>query len=199
MSNIYYAANYKNKIINLLLKNKDFIKLINPKPSECEDLDIIDVLIGGEWIINGKKWEEQGHVFDYDFVDDTTTQEKTFVFVETDIDSISRDMFTDFNLYICIFTSKKLVRLNNSTVPTVKEVKEMGCFGSSTANRIDSLGQIIDKIINGNEKIHGIGTVKPVSRGFWKRYHPNNKYYGRCLTYHITNLNESDFEDECNY
>ena len=59
MSNIYYAASYKNKIINLLLKNKDFIKLMNPTPSECEDLDIVDVLIGGEWIINGKKWEEQ--------------------------------------------------------------------------------------------------------------------------------------------
>ena len=145
MSNIYYAANYKNKIINLLLKNKDFIKLMNPTPSECEDLDIVDVLIGGEWIINGKKWEEQGHVFDYDFVDDTTTQEKTFVFVETDIDTISMDMFSDFNLYICVFTSKKLVRLNSSTVPTAKEVKNMGYFASSTANRIDTLGQIIDK------------------------------------------------------
>lgn len=197
MSNIYYAASYKNKIINLLLKNKDFIKLMNPTPSECEDLDIVDVLIGGEWIINGKKWEEQGHVFDYDFVDDTTTQEKTFVFVETDIDTISMDMFSDFNLYICVFTSKKLVRLNSSTVPTAKEVKNMGYFASSTANRIDTLGQIIDKTINGNEKIAGIGTVKPVSRGHWTRYTPNNKYYGRCLKYHITNLSESDFEDEC--
>lgn len=86
MANLYYSASYKNKIINLLLKNKDFIKLINPTPSECEDLDIIDVLIGGTWFINGKKYEEQGHIFDYNFVDETTTEQKTFVFVETDID-----------------------------------------------------------------------------------------------------------------
>lgn len=196
MSNIHYAASYKNKIINLLLRNKNFIKLINPTPSECEDLDIIDVLIGGEWIINGKLWEEQGHIFDYDFVDDTTTQQKTFIFVETDIDGVDRSIFTNFTLYICLFTSKKLVRLTNRTTPTVKEVEEMGCFSSTTANRIDALGEVIDKIINGNEKIAGIGTVEPVPRGYWKRYTPNNNYYGRCLTYHISNLCEKDF-DEC--
>ena len=68
MSNFYNASEYKNKIINLLLKNKDFIKLIDPKPSECDQLDIIDVLIGGEWIVDGKNYYEQGHVFDYNFV-----------------------------------------------------------------------------------------------------------------------------------
>ena len=195
MNNIYYSASYKNKIINLLLKNEDFIKLINPTPSECEDLDIVDVLVGGEWIIDGQKWKEQGHIFDYDFVDDTTTQEKTFVFVETDIEQINKNIFTDFTLYICVFTPKNLVRLNSSTVPTVKEVKDMGYFAKATANRIDTLGQIIDKTINGNEQIVGIGTVTPVPRSHWKRYSPNSKYYGRCLAYRITNLCESDFED----
>lgn len=196
MSNIHYASSYKNKIINLLLKNKDFIKLINPTASECEDLDIVDVLIGGEWIIDGKKWKEQGHVFDHDFTDDTTTEQKTFVFVETDIDGVDRNIFTNFTLYICLFTAKELVRLTSETIPTVKQVKEMGCFAGATANRIDVLGEVIDKTINGNEKIAGIGTVTPAPRSYWKRYSPNNKYYGRCLAYHISNLCEKDF-DEC--
>lgn len=46
------------------------------------------MLLGGTWFFNGKKYEEQGQVFDHNFVDDTTVEEKTFVFVETDIDAI---------------------------------------------------------------------------------------------------------------
>lgn len=195
MSNLYYASAYKNKIINLLLANKNFIKLINPTPSECEELDIIDVLIGGEWIIDGKKWEEQGHIFDYNFANDTTTDQKTFVFVETDIPTITHNLFIEFNLYICIFTSKDLVRLTNETKPTVKEVKNMGYFAGSIGNRVDILCDAVDKILNGNEKIQGIGTLKPSSRGFCTNYSPNSTYYGKCLKYNITNINESDFNN----
>lgn len=195
MSNLYYASAYKNKIINLLLANKNFIKLINPTPSKCEELDIIDVLIGGEWIINGEKLKEQGHVFDYNFANEITTEQKTFVFVETDISTITDNLFTEFNLYICIFTIKDLVRLTNETKPTVKEVKEMGYFAGSTGNRIDILCDAVDKILNGNERIQGIGTLKPSPRGFCTFYSPNSKYYGKCLKYSITNLNESDFDN----
>lgn len=195
MANLYYAASYKNKIINLLLKNKDFIKLINPKPSECEDLDIVDVLIGGEWFINGKQYKEQGHIFDYDFVNDTTTDKKTFVFVETDIKTVTDNMFTDFNLYICIFTDKGLIRLTNRTVPTVQDVKDMGYFASTYANRIDVLCDIVDRILNGTDKLAGIGSVEPASNGYVSLYLPNSNYYGKCLKYHISNLNE--IEDEC--
>lgn len=195
MSNLYYAAAYKNKIINLLLANKNFIKLINPTPSKCEDLDIVDVLIGGEWIINGTKWEEQGHVFDYNFANETTVEQKTFVFVETDIPTIEKNLFMDFNLYICIFSEKDLVRLTSETKPTVKEVKDMGYFASSTGNRIDILCDCVDRILNGNEKVQGIGTLTPAPRGFLTNYCPNSNYYGKCLKYHITNL--SEIEDSC--
>lgn len=192
MSNsiFYYSAMYKNKIINLLLMNKNFVKLMNPTEPKHGDLDIIDVLVGGEWVIDGVKYKEQGQVFDYIFVNDTTTEQKTFCLVDTDIDSVKNNIFTDFYLYIYIFTSKELVRLTNNTTPTVKEVKEMGCFGSSSANRIDSLCTVIDETLNGNKKIKGIGTLKPIPRGFGKHYSPNTNYYGRCLIYHITNLND---------
>lgn len=196
MNTIYYATAYKNKIINLLLKNKKIIKLINPMPSRYKEIDIIDVLRGGEWIINDKKHVEQGYIFDHNFADQVTHQHKTFIFVETDIKNISKGIFADFNLYICIFTSKDLVRITKETSPTVDEVKKMGCYTNSNANRIDALGEVIDDIINGSEKIKGIGTVKPYPNGFWKNYSPNHKYYGKCLTYTVTNLCESDF-DEC--
>lgn len=196
MSNLYVSSKYKSDIINLLYRSDNFIKLINPIPSKCPDLDIIDVLNGGTWIINGKEWTEQGHVFDYNFVNETTTEKKTFVFVETDIDVIRDNIFTDFNLYVCIFTSKDLVRLNKSSSPTAKEVKNMGYFAtSSRGNRIDALCDCVDRILNGSSRINGIGDVKPASRNHMTTYLPNSNYYGKCLKYNITNYNPGG--DEC--
>lgn len=191
MTNLYNAASYKNKIISLLLKNSNFIKLMNPEPSECESIDLADVLLGGDWIIDGKKYYEQGQIFDYNFANDTTTEQKTFVFVETDIDSVKDNIFTSFNLYVCIFTYKDLVRITENSSPTVQDIKNMGYFASNFANRIDVLCDIVDRILNGTDKIQGIGDVKPASRGYVTMYSPNSKYYGKCLKYNISNYNES--------
>ena len=94
ISNLYAAEEYKNEIINLLCQSQNFIKLINP----TSDL--------------------YKYVFDYDFTDDALAEEKTFVFVDTDIDTIRDNMFTDFTLCVYVFTNKNLVRLNSSSVPT---------------------------------------------------------------------------------
>lgn len=196
MSAIHYASAYKNKIINLLLKNKNFIALINPLESKYQELDIIDVLLGGQWIINGEEVLEQGHVFDYDFVDDTVVEDKTFVFVETDIPYIERNTFSHLNMYICVFSEKELVRISDTSTPSVKQIKDMGCYAGRRANRVDALCEVIDKTLNGNDKIAGIGTIKPTERNHCTVYKPNSKYYGKCLRYTVTNLNE--IEDECN-
>ena len=164
MNSLEFSTIYKNKIINLLLKNKNFIQLINPTPNECEDIDTIDILLGGDWIIDGKKYHEQGYIFDYDFTDDTTDEEKTFVMVETDIEFVHKNTFVDFNLYVCIFTSKKLVRINEFTSPNIQQVKEMGYVVGNRANRIDILCNIVNKILNGNNNFPGIGSISPVDR-----------------------------------
>lgn len=190
MSNLYCAANYKNQIINLLLENKNLVKLIDPAPSECEYLDITDVLLGGEWIFGDKQYKEQGHIFDYDFVEESTSDAKTFLFVETDIGDVRQKMFMDFNLYIYIFTAKGHVRLTDRTSPTVQQVKDMGYFADKYANRIDVLCDIVDRTINGNERIQGIGALAPADKEFYTLYCPNSSYYGKRLKYSITNLNE---------
>ena len=189
MGNLYLSSDYKNTIISLLIKNENFVKLINPQPSKCSKIKIKDVLLGGTWIYDDVKYEEQGHVFDYNFVDETTTDEKTFVFVETDIDTVRQNMFTDFNLYICIFSAKSLVRITNDTVPSLTDIAEMGYKISDHGNRIDILCDVVDGILNGNKKIKGIGDVEPASRGYVTMYCPNSKYYGKCLKYKISNLN----------
>ena len=189
MSNYSYIIEYKQKIINMLLKDANLVKLINPKPNA--NVDIVDVLLGGSWIVNGKKVEEQGHIFDYNFVDETISDEKTFMFIETDIEYMKNSFFTDFNIYVYIFSSKNLIKLTNSSVPTVSDVRAMGYNVSRYANRIDIMVDIVDKILCGNHKIQGIGVVKPAERWPCAVYYPSTKYYGKCLKYHITNLYES--------
>ncbi len=187
---MYYAAAYKNKIINLLLDNENFIKLLSPEPPVCKRLDVTDVLLGGRWVYGGVVYEEQGQVFDYNFVSDITSDEKTFVFVETDIDTVDRNMFMDFNLYVCIFTSKNLVRLTDDTSPSVKQVRDMGYFADVYANRVDVLCDITDRILNGGKTFPGIGSLMPAPRKHVTIYCPNSKYYGKCLRYRISNYND---------
>lgn len=105
-------------------------------------------------------------------------------------------MFTDFNLYVFIFTAKKLVRLNKTTTPTAKQVKEMGFYASTTrGNRIGALCECVDRILNGSDKFISLGDVKPDPNNHISFYSPNNKYYGKCLKYNISNYNSGG--DEC--
>lgn len=190
MSDLYTASNYKNTIINLLIKNKDFVTLMNPQKPPNKNISTEDMLLGGTWFFNGKKYEVQGQVFDYNFIEDTTVEEKTFVFVETDIDMIRYHMFTDFNLYVCVFTAKPLVRITDDTIPSINDIEMMGYNAGHYGNRVDILCDVIDRILNGSRKIKGIGDVEPAQRGFCTIYSPNNKYYGKCLKYNISNYNE---------
>lgn len=195
MSNLYTASNYKNTIINLLIKNQDFITLMNPQEPPHKLMTTEDMLLGGTWFYNGQKYQEQGQVFDHNFVDETTTDQKTFVFVETDIDSIRQKFFIDFNLYICVFTSKDLVRITDDTIPSINDVEMMGYNVGHYGNRVDILCDVIDRILYSNQKIRGIGDVEPAKRDFCTIYSPNNKYYGKRLKYTISNFNE--IEAEC--
>lgn len=176
-----------------MLKNRNFVTVMNPiSDSKCEYLDDIDILLGGEWIYNGRKYEETGQIYDYNFVEDTVTKEKTFVFVETDIDNVTQNMFTNFNLYVCIFTTKGQVRITDHSSPTVKQIRDMGYITGVYANRIDVLCDIIDGILNGTDKINGIGNVRPADRGYCTIYLPSHKFYGKCLKYKIMNYSEDE-------
>lgn len=191
MPNLYNASIYKNKIIEILLKNKDFVKLINPHEPTTDKILEKEILLGGTFIIDGMKYEEQGYVFDYNFVDDTITDEKTFVFVEIpDINIINKGTFAEFYFYICIFTGKKLVKITNNTIPTINDVEKMGYDVGYFGNRIDILCDIVDRCINGNQKIKGIGNIEPAEHGFCSIFCPSPKFYGKKLKYHVKNLNE---------
>ena len=121
---------------------------------------------------------------------ETTKDVGAFVIVETAIEDIRQNMFTDFNIYVSIFASKELVRITDSTVPTVEQVKNMGYIAGTYGNRIDILCDIVDKQLNGKESLLGIGTLACSPKDFCTLYCPNDGYYGKRLKYTITNLHE---------
>lgn len=191
MSNLSFSGEYKDKIIKLLIKNEALVKLINPAPHP--DLDVSEVLMGGEWTINGKQVKEQGHIFDYNFVNDTITETKAFIFVETDNPAVVNNIFTEFNLYICVFAHKDIIKLNSSTTPKRSTMKKMGYIG----NRIDCLCDAVDRTINGRSDF-GIGDVSPAPRGYVSIYAPNSDFYGKVLKYTVRNYNSGGDACEVN-
>lgn len=179
----------KKIIIDLLLKNDTLRKLINPKENDL--LDETEVLLGGDWVIDGTKVSEQGHIFDYNFVDDTIKETKVFIFVETDIPLIDRRTnMADFSLYISIFADKSIIRLTDVSSPTKQEMKNLGYEG----NRIDMLCSVVDEILNGVD-VKGVGSLKPATMGFLKMYQPNRQYYGKVLTYQVKGYDDGG--DRC--
>ena len=195
MSVLKYTPRYKSNVINLLTNNDIFVKLLNPKEPVNPALNVEDVLLGGSWIIDGKKYTEQGYVFDYVFADDTTTEEKPFVFVEVYNSKVSDNILVDFEIYVYVCCGKKIITLDSTTAPTVSELREFGYVTGARANRVDVLCDCIHDIINDNYGIRGIGKITPFPNGFVIPYSPNNKYYGKCLRYQIRNYNGGD--DEC--
>ena len=177
MGIIQTSGNKKKIIIDLLLKNDMVKKLINP--TLHDDLDEKEILLGGEWVIDGKVVTEQGHIFDYNFVDDTITDAKVFIFVETDINNVYND-FANFNLYVSVFADKSLIRLSQESTPTKQEMKNEGYEG----NRIDILCGVIDELLNGKD-IQDVGNIKPAIMGYMKVYQPSRQFYGKVLTYTV--------------
>ena len=184
MAVLQFEGIYKNKIIKLLLADDIVVKMINPVLNPKLD-DITDVLLGFKGKIGYEIVEEQGYIFDHDFVDDTVTDEKTFIFVETQIPNISTTSpLIDFNLYFTVFTHNRLVDLNSLSTPTKNEMRKLGYIG----NRIDILCAAIDRIINGNSGL-GIGEVQPSKQNFSTVYKPKLEYYGKQLRYVVKGYN----------
>lgn len=189
MGIVQTSGEKKKIIIDLLLESDMVRKLINPQPNDL--LDETEILLGGDWVIDGDIVSEQGHIFDYNFVDDTITETKVFMFVETDIPTMTNNnRLAEFNLYVSIFADKSLIRLSQASSPTKQEMKNLGFEG----NRIDILCGVVDNLLNGRD-VKGVGNLQPATMGFVKMYQPNKQFYGKVLTYKVKGFNDGG--DRC--
>jgi hypothetical protein len=189
MEDMYWAGEYKSKIIKLIIKSDETIKLMNPQLDER--FDIQDILLGGKFEIDGSQVLLQGYVFDYYFVPSTIIESKVFICVETEVKNISDDTLSEFSLIVNVFTEKDNVAVNEGTIPTKTEMSQLGYAG----NRIDMLCQSIEKILRGR-KDFGIGKVKRNPLNYSTISAPTIDYYGRSLRYIVKNYTK-DSGDNC--
>lgn len=174
---------FKDKIIKKICKDDIVIKLLNPVGHE--ELDIEDILRGGKWQVDGELIEEQGYIFDFNYVNQTTTEEKAFICVEA-LPSYYQYPLIDVSLYIHIYVHRGIMQLTsnksvNPSSPTKNEMSELGYIG----NRCDQLIQAVGRLINGATDIGGISEIKPHNRGFIVLETINNNFYGKCLIYNV--------------
>lgn len=182
-SNEYYLTLFKSRIINKLCNDDMTVKLLAPTPNPR--LEIADVLRGGLWKFGTNVIEEQGHIFDYKYVDKTTDETKAFICVEV-LPSVFSYPTLDIIMYIHVYIHKSIMRLTTEgapkpSIPTSTEMAKYGFIG----NRCDQLTQAIGKLINGATDIGGISEIKPYNRGYIVLDIPNDNFYGKCMMFNV--------------
>lgn len=105
-------------------------------------------------------------VFPYPWLDDTVTEEKTFVCFDIDSPRVISQTIKTINLTVWEFSHENLMKMSNGT-------------------RTDVLASCIDKLLNG---FVGAGASQIELTGT-RRINPARRFYGRQLDYTIKDMN----------
>lgn len=189
----YYAANFKRKLINTLVSNDDITTIISPELKTGFDID--EILRGGtyEKTINGAKQKTtlQGYILDYYYAaSETTIENKLFICVETNVNSIEENIIGDMIADVWVFTPKTNVTLSDYSTPSMSDMNTLGYIG----NKIDCCIEIIEKLLRGSTK-YGLGMVRPVSRGYMTTSPPTSNYYGKKLSFTVKGYSPKEVDN----
>lgn len=105
-------------------------------------------------------------IFPYLYVDDTQTQEKSYICLEVDVPRTSNFTIKNMKLIVWSYCHKGIMRYSKK-----------GYVGT----RADCLSDMIDRELNGSQKF-GIGGLKLDSMTYFM---PSKNHYGRQLIYTI--------------
>ena len=114
---------YKNKLMEDLLTNKDIVKLLdsNVELSSAHKL-------------------AYSHVFPYEYIPDTVEEAKTFICFDVDVQESINKTFLLPTLYIWVFSHKSKLRLHEGGVQTDKLVSEIA--KAINGSRFYGLGEL---------------------------------------------------------
>ena len=85
------------------------------------------------------------YMFDYGYVDGTTTETNAYICVEADIPAVPTDSFQDIRIYVTVICHKLFMKLDPSKFTLI-------------GNRRDNLVRYIDSELNGSD-IFGVGKL----------------------------------------
>lgn len=160
--NLSELGAYKHKVAAIFANDPDIIDVLLGKVDEDADTD--EMLLGDDE-------DSCGHIYEYEYVDDTNETTDTYLCIETVMVKAPTDTAYRVYLYVFAYCHKKIMQ----------SYKKKGRVGT----RVDILAENVDRLLNGN-KDFGIGRLRLVSDDVYK---PNNSYYGRFLCYEAVDFN----------
>ncbi len=119
------------------------------------------------------------HIFDYQYVDETTKESTAYIWIEMEVNSVSNKQIKNGRVYVTVACHKSFMKLNGAIY--------RGVIG----NRRDNLVRYIDKLLNDSDFM-GIGTLKLLSV---KTLSPINGFAVREITYSIPDFNIVDLDE----
>lgn len=157
-------VDYPAKVAQKIGNSKEIIALLTNKRVEHLTEDDVDDVF-------------DNYIYDYNYVDDTVTESRAFVWIEAEIPTVSNRQVKNMRLYVTVACHKRYMDITT------------GIFDGIAGNRRDNIIRYIDKELNGSE-IFGIGrlslrSVKTISSS-------NQEFSIRELCYEVPDFNLKD-------
>lgn len=121
-----------------------------------------------------------GHCFTHPYVEDTVTDTRSFICIETIYPNTYNPTFKDISLQIYIYSHHDILDLSDEEY---QNYMKQGFAG----NRCDMIMMAINRLMFNKDvcRDFGIGKVSFSERYPINTHVPNNKYYGRILNYNV--------------
>lgn len=173
--------------LQLLFMNDDLItRLVMPELDDS-NFSYEQNWKGGSYTVDkyGKNHQSTlvGHCFTYPYIEETVRDTRTFICMETTATLIPNRRIKNISLQIFVYSHHDILNLSNEE--SAYFVKK-GLAG----NRCDMVMMAINRLMFNQEigRSFGIGSVDFADRYPISTNVPNNKYYGRVLSYVISDF-----------
>lgn len=146
---------YKNRLFSSIVQSEDVAELILGKNYDKENVDEL---------LTYK------HIFPYLYIDDTQTQQCSYVCVEVDVPRTMDFSYKDMKVIIWCYCHRGIMKYSKS-----------GYLGT----RADILTDMVDRLLNSSNNF-GLGRLRLQSATYLV---PNKEFYGRQLIYTCPEFN----------
>lgn len=181
-----YGA-FKDILQTLFMNNDNIVKLVMPE-LDNKNFTFEQNWIGGTYLFDkkGNKAKETliGHCFTHPFIEDTVTDSRSFICMET-LGRISNDHIKKIVIQIFAYSHHSILQMDY-------EERQQFIKQGFGGNRCDMIMMAINRCLMDENisKKFGIGKINlsnyvnyPISTNV-----PNNKYYSRYLTYEVSDF-----------
>ena len=176
--NLYVVGQYKQAIVDMLYRDKDFQLAVLPKTlREGIQKDIDE---NGEDSVDYESYFDE-YVYDYAFSEDTAFESKVYTCIDITIPYADGTTFKDLYIYAYVFAPKNFVKWNRSDKEERairRTLESRGYCG----NKVDMITDIIDRHLNGLSGMT-IGKLTYAPRDAMTIFNAQQGYYGKLLTY----------------